>query len=601
MEELGTLYSDLKTASTADVKPSQRLAELALLSTEQENSFRRSSISSPHANKFFRSPVITAVDGPSASDSSSLSPPPPLSESVDVEMTDQLTPVSLDQDDTSSEATLVNSDEMPKPIINNDLDTNMSQAPDAKESNEMPEPFPRYETPENIEVIDAIDPLAPVEKDLQTPEKPPPIPPRNKPGAINTSSANEKSIGAEMLRFGAQQDVTEVIQNVLFRMSCAIKPSRENVENKNEQVDLIRDTFFGQTTVYLKKQEGWVSRQEDWNNLTVFPAAGKERSIYEALDVYFDPQSVEYGDSNLTQYASIRVLPPILQILIQRTAYDKATNQASKNQNWISADETIYLDRYLDGEGKSTLMARRRDAWAWKNKLRVLENRKAVLDESCASLSVPEAMSTTVDFLKHLQEEEMDGLDLDPSMIDNLEVRREDLSRELDDLEKAISDLRKRLDEQFTDMRQHKYTLQAVFMHRGTSSYGHYWIYIHDFASNTWREYNDERVSVVDDTKKIFAPDAGTGNKATPYYLVYVREDRKDELVDAVCRDIQQRRVPGPAAHGNASLPSVAEIEDEGIDMGFSNSDDVGGTSQHIEHATIQMPSYDAVMQDPSW
>ena len=90
---------------------------------------------------------------------------------------------------------------------------------------------------------------------------------------------------------------------------------------------------------------------------------------------------------------------------------------------------------------------------------------------------------------------------------------------------------------QFNDLRQFPYRLSAVFIHRGSTNAGHYWIYIYDFTAKVWRKYNDEKVTLVTDVREIF--DAPRGQRPpTPYFLVYVRDDRKEILVNPICRDV---------------------------------------------------------------
>jgi ubiquitin carboxyl-terminal hydrolase 25 len=368
-------------------------------------------------------------------------------------------------------------------------------------------------------------------KSLPSLEKPPPVPPRNKPAPISTSRESEESLRAQKLYFGAQQDVTEVIGNVMFRLQCAIKPT--GIDPKfGEQIDGIRETFYGSNAVYLKKGETYDVKIEDWANTIVFPSPSGPRSIYEALDVVFDEQVVEIDNKLTTQYASISKLPPIFQTQIQRTAFDPKIQQASKNQNPIVFEETIYLDRYMDSD---KVMQRRREAWKWKSRIRKLEAREKVLKDA-QGLPVTDAMDALKDYLGVLQEQEIEGIDVPSSVLEALEARRTELLHELDAISSEVSTLKQKLQDQFTDMREHRYRLQAVFIHRGTSTYGHYWIYIYDFERDIWREYNDERVSVVNDRKQIFEQSGNNG--PTPYYLVYVRDQDKDDLVDAVCREI---------------------------------------------------------------
>jgi ubiquitin carboxyl-terminal hydrolase 25/28 len=78
--------------------------------------------------------------------------------------------------------------------------------------------------------------------------------------------------------------------------------------------------------------------------------------------------------------------------------------------------------------------------------------------------------------------------------------------------------------------------LLIVRLKLGTVSFGHYWIYIYDFQREIWRKYNDGYVTEVTDEREVFEQEAN--NPATPYFLIYVQDKYKDELVDAVCRDV---------------------------------------------------------------
>lgn len=92
---------------------------------------------------------------------------------------------------------------------------------------------------------------------------------------------------------------------------------------------------------------------------------------------------------------------------------------------------------------------------------------------------------------------------------------------------------------QFVDKREIPYRLQSVFIHVGSATFGHYWIYIRDFEKDMWRKYNDESVSAVSDLSQIFDQDP-SDRPPTPYFLVYVKDDVKNRLVDPVCRNIPE-------------------------------------------------------------
>ncbi len=192
---------------------------------------------------------------------------------------------------------------------------------------------------------------------------------------------------------------------------------------------------------------------------------------------------------------------------------------------------------------------------------------------------------------------------LDPNLMTRLKAAAEELRSEKLALDAEISQLELQIQELFTPFRRLPYRLHAVFIHRGTAAGGHYWVYIQDFAakpsvtsvptpepSNTasepppstptaqpesgqatsdeagettgvWRCYNDSAVSVVADPERtIFAEDAtplAGLRRATPNLLVYVREDVKEQMVQAVCRHVEQQL----SLDAVDSVDSVVEVD----------------------------------------
>jgi ubiquitin carboxyl-terminal hydrolase 25/28 len=79
---------------------------------------------------------------------------------------------------------------------------------------------------ENITNKSAFGPISP-------PKRPPPVPPHP------VSQLERQQQIREEVELGAQQDVTEVINNVLFQTQCAIKPYE--IDADGEQVDLVKE------------------------------------------------------------------------------------------------------------------------------------------------------------------------------------------------------------------------------------------------------------------------------------------------------------------------------------------------------------------------
>ena len=130
-------------------------------------------------------------------------------------------------------------------------------------------------------------------------------------------------------------------------------------------------------------------------------------------------------------------------------------------------------------------------------------------------------------------------------------------------MEAEIKNLTSNIQSQFTDLRSLPYRLQSAFIHRGSVSFGHYWIYIYDFTKDVWRKYNDGYVTEVKNREEIFEQEAY--NPATPYFLVYVKDEAKDELVEPVCRHLAEVTADQPMemAPTSRTEESAAALESD--------------------------------------
>ncbi|TVY90339.1 Ubiquitin carboxyl-terminal hydrolase [Lachnellula willkommii] len=568
VDELHSLFENLKTASTSSIKPTRDLAELTLFSSAAAANFRRASISSPQGINNVASSSIYPIYGPEPRPQT---PPPhssPTSVKEDIEMIDHPGDKNLENGSESSEATLVDMDALP--TYNQAVSGDTESSPTTeKGDDDQPMTVNGKDLEGDAIMLNGVDGVN-GEKVLSAPEKPPPVPPRNKQGlVVQINESKEQISDDDLWRFGSQQDVTEVIGNVMFRLQCAIKPTSID-ERSGEQIDIIRDTFYGSNVVYSQKAQTLERKVEAFASLNVFPAFSGPRDIYEALDVFFDEQFVHIDNTLVPQHSSVDKLPPILQIQIQRTQFDQVKQLASKNQNPVTFPETIYLDRYMDADPESSLMRRRRDTWKWKSELRKLETRQESLKGKNLELAVPDALIEAKNLVVGIQEEGLMGVPIAPGLPEAIAERAAEVVEELETISTEIDKLKRRLSEQFMDMHQYEYKLQTVFIHRGEAGGGHYWIYIYDFENDIWRKYNDDHVDIVNDRKEIFEPHQIGGG--TPYYLAYVRSQDKTDLVQAVYRDVPDVM--------DVTDTWAGEMEDEGVVM----QDDEDRGARHVEH-----------------
>ena len=624
--ELRKLFQDMIKSDRPQVVPEQELARLTLLSSSTEEIFRRrSTLTGPR-------PALGEIDGQTVQ--GPLPPPTipehtkdlpedtaPASEKVDEIGDDKLNGDAVVIDDNSSDGTLVERPQSPPEtdlmIIDSPAEVEQQQVLEDKENlaptkeedarpstpdksmQPLAEASPSRineqrasKSPQKSESVANAEqaPEPPRSRIPGPPNRPPPVPPRDK------KPVNKEEIQRE-LEFGAQQDVTEAISNVLFQLSCAIKG--EGVDAEGEQVDTIKQLFFGKQKIVTTDKKGRARTKEELFSDIKVQVAGP-RDIYAALDATFDEEEVDVGEAKESQYTTISVLPPILQIHIARAQYDKEKASLFKSNHHLAFPPVVFMDRYVDAPGDADLHQRRHESWAWKRELARLEKQEAALEKTSLGIDLPDALRSMASYLHQLATPEGDNgetaadsaadpmdtsvaTDATPTAEDRPATEhREDVSRmdhdspknPLDEpisippalvarLEAAataaadrraelathIATLRTHIGSQFADRRRLPYRLHAVFIHRGLATSGHYWIYIHDFARAAWRKYNDGYVTAMPDTREIFETEAGV-RPATSSFLVYVREGNEEQLTDAVRREPAEAKGKDPVANG---------------------------------------------------
>ncbi len=414
--ELQKLFRSMIAASTPSVTPEQELARLTLISSNNEDNIRRMSLLAgkrPSLGEINGMPVLGPTGPPPVGhdtangDSINVS----AAHTMDVDPSkqqgapDQTTGVDGARDgDSSSEATLVESPATEDPdVMKIDSVVEDQQQRILEDKENLPPKkvdVPRPSTLGNPQVAlresspskineqertlirsksasDEIDDVVMVNGAPPTPptdsppHRPPPVPPRPK--------AEEQKINVQdEVELGAQQDVTEVVGNVLFQLQCAIKPM--SIDKSGEQIDEIKNLFFGKTKSYIVKDDKVRTKEEFFSDIKIDVAFGP-RDIYSALDGYFDEQTVDVEGAQAPQYSTISHLPPILQVQIHRVQFDSERKVSFKSNHHLGLKETIFLDRYMDGED-AELMQRRQESWNWKARLRKLENRRAILTDT---------------------------------------------------------------------------------------------------------------------------------------------------------------------------------------------------------------------------
>lgn len=414
VDQLKKLFEDMIASPKASVTPEPELARLTLVSSSKEEHIRRQSMLSPtrpSLGQINGSPVFGPLGPPSlpqkdtemsddaayeATDSKAINDDHNGDDASDVTLVDGPPAIDddimiLDDEGKGLQQKLFEDKEnMPptkEPVRETSPDThlrplgesspsrvneqqgfvNASQGLESESTNLNDENSKYSETElgdpgdENTSIL------------ARPPNRPPPVPPRPKP--LETTAVQEAE-------YGAQQDVTEVIANVLFQLQCAIKA--ESVDESGEQIDQVKRLFFGKQKSYTTNRQGRIRTKEEYMSDIKVDVATGSRDIYAALDGAYDVQDVEVGGDLEPQYTSISQLPPILQVHVQRVQFDMEKKSVFKSNHHLELKETIYMDRYMDSSD-ADLMQRRRECWEWKKQLANLESQKAELATSDVS------------------------------------------------------------------------------------------------------------------------------------------------------------------------------------------------------------------------
>ncbi|KAI0438655.1 cysteine proteinase [Xylaria telfairii] len=549
IEELRRLFSELQTTTGAAACPSQKLANTALSSAK--DILTSQSQDQP--------PPLPARP----------SPAPPVSPSNDPDT------VNVTMEPTN-EHHITRSDSS-QTLVNEIEDTDATYVKEQK--NILSRPSTSNARESSVEDRALLDTVEHVE-DITTGEPPSPLTLEQKFAQISQRLEKSDRSGT------SQQDVEEIIGNILEHLMRAIRPDGPMEGKPNLQADKITKLFFTtivnstiKTTVENDKSTTASSIDEDVLNeevvperwITAFPHPDQKHrlkhNLYEALDRYFAYELL--SDGSLARYTTIRALPPIVHICIQRS-----NASGVKNKNPVIIPEELYLDRYMEVAAGSDLWNTRRRVWAIKERVQGLEPGGSISVENIfktPGLHPSDTYPTThphgdqdlksrgvIDLESELWRDIRPRIKRGPvptqlgQTIEPRPSKRMSLPREAEtkssetsnfsdilwkagqcmDIENSdeLNELRREAANAFDSIEQHKYCLHAMICHGGGMNAGHYWVWVRDFRNQVWYKYNDS--VVTKDSRHTQQVIDELNNSGDPYYVAYVQDELKDDLVE---------------------------------------------------------------------
>ncbi|KAL9939559.1 hypothetical protein V8E36_001376 [Tilletia maclaganii] len=370
-----------------------------------------------------------------------------------------------------------------------------------------------------------------------------------------------------LMQLGAQQDVGECLDNVVFQIEVGLRSagaqpgplseSQEQVKSESAEAaaslnSAIERLFVGissQRVVSLAPSSDAKPSEPKREIFTLIPIdiTHEGCDVYDGLDNYFDDEEVE--GSNVRRTVTLQEPPAILQIQAQRVQYDRQQGKLFKALTHLDVGEFLSLDRYLelpaDHPGKADHDQRRAENAKLRKAEGDLAKKKAALFNGKTPVSdTLRHLSSTLRVLgskpedSNLNAEELDALK------DVLELQAGEVQADIEKYEKDIAGLKEWREKIWKAHAETVYELVAVFMHRGEATHGHYFLNQRRLpdapdGQARWLKYNDEQVCDVT-TQEVFKDSTG----ATPYLLIYVR--RKPEPTATI--DTVRRHVAGVSA-----------------------------------------------------
>lgn len=268
--------------------------------------------------------------------------------------------------------------------------------------------------------------------------------------------------------------------------------------------------------------------------------------ICEGLDITFGREDLDLTVKGKVvgihkRYQLVQKAAPFLQVYFQNQRHSnevgldgKAAFKTEFIKHHVKLPETINMERYMESAPPELQQMRLRSWELRENRAALRVERDKLSDTSIEGLEGPDAIEATWQFVDGLGDELDDTSALKASLQAESELRRSRLEQITKDIEEIDKELYSLPFDKF-DTPDKAYKLFAVFVHRGSTGAGHYWIYIHDFANDIWRKYEDSTVEVVTNLAEIFEA-KNSAFQGVPNFVIYVQNDRKEELTDCLHR-----------------------------------------------------------------
>ena len=306
---------------------------------------------------------------------------------------------------------------------------------------------------------------------------PPPLPPR-------PVAAPEAKPDFSSMLFGKQNDMPECMDEICFKIDMAMNQAKLAAASgqPTTEVGLSKRLFEGKSRVTLEADDGPVRAQEDLFSHLLVVVSGEGRDLYDGLSLTFGTERVEVEGKQAVRRVGALSLPPVLQIQLQRSQFDRKTARAFKNNAWMRFDLTLAMDRFMAPDpADAAAMRRWSESEGLQRQLEAVLTRKDVLDRQLGKpprgLDLAAKLVATADWLAAFAElvgaDEAEADLGELTRINLLKQEADAITAERARLAERVVELKAHIERIWADRREHEYELVSVFMHNGDVNHGH--------------------------------------------------------------------------------------------------------------------------------
>ncbi|KAM3129731.1 hypothetical protein pb186bvf_018122 [Paramecium bursaria] len=317
---------------------------------------------------------------------------------------------------------------------------------------------------------------------------------------------------------GNQYDAGEFNQIFLQRISNAISETTQ--DQLNTHLALL---CSGETSSYIElENQKYHQPKEKFTMIILEPKYGE---LLQAMIGYCQQRinDFQHGNNvfnNIPKYTIFQRLPKVLFIQIQRTFYNKLTNQTEKDNTQFRFSPQIDLSIFLD---EAKIKGFSDQIYNQTEDINRLKQKQQKQNYWIDNRDIIKSLETSLEYLRQLpiKEESIRAAEtVLEKQIQSIKSQKTNYQNQIANLENQIL---LKSNNMTMSSGNHRYWLQGIIMHSGGANLGHYFCFIYDFQKKVWRRYNDSIVTEVPEND-VFEQANGQGNSSA-FCLTYVNEE----------------------------------------------------------------------------